>query len=380
MVPRQLFARLGGFDETYAPAYYEDSDLAFRLREHGYQVLYQPRSRVIHYEGVSHGRQITGGIKSCQVRNQQRFRDRWRDVLALEHLPNGAHVMQARDRVCHRPVILVVDHYVPEPDRDAGSRTIMCCMRAFQAAGLITKFWPHNLHYSSGYTEVLQDMGVEVAYGGDGDAFRRWIAENGADIDHVLLSRPDVAAAFIPELRRNFHGRLIYYGHDLHFARMRLQAEILGDTRLAGAADRMEKLERAVWREVDVALYLSDEEAATVLELEPGVDARAIVPYCFADFATPRQATSSPVILFVAGFAHPPNQEAVLWFVDQVLPVIRARVPSATLAIVGSNPSPQVLGLAGAGITVRRMSVMPNCVRTTAHRALLSCRCAMVRA
>jgi hypothetical protein len=55
-VRRALFAALGGFDEAYAPAYCEDSDLAFRLRQAGYVVLYQPRSAVIHFEGVArHG-------------------------------------------------------------------------------------------------------------------------------------------------------------------------------------------------------------------------------------------------------------------------------------------------------------------------------------
>ena len=43
MVPRTLFRELNGFDERYAPAYCEDSDFAFRLRERGYKVIYQPR-------------------------------------------------------------------------------------------------------------------------------------------------------------------------------------------------------------------------------------------------------------------------------------------------------------------------------------------------
>ena len=55
LVPRELFIEMGGFDERYAPAYYEDSDFAFRLRERGYKVMYQPRSQVVHVEGVSHG-------------------------------------------------------------------------------------------------------------------------------------------------------------------------------------------------------------------------------------------------------------------------------------------------------------------------------------
>jgi O-antigen biosynthesis protein len=114
----------------------------------------------------------------------------------------------------------------------------------------------------------------------------------------------------------------------------------------------MERLERLVWRTVDVVLYLSDEEAAIVSEMEPGATAHAIVPYCFRDFAAPRDATPDPIILFVGGFAHAPNQQAVLWFVDRILPLIRERVPAARLAIVGSNPPSQVLDLAGDRITV----------------------------
>ncbi len=314
-------------------------------------MLYQPRSRVVHFEGTSYGRHFTGAsLLSCL--NRKRFRERWHKVLTTEHLPNGEHVMRARDRAHDRPVILVVDHYVPQPDRDAGSRTIMCCIQALQAAGMIVKFWPHNLHYSPGYTDALQDMGVEVAYGGDGDSFGLWFAENGADVDYVLLSRPEVAAAFLPELKRTGGSRLIYYGHDLHFRRMRQQADVLCDTSLARAADRMEQLERSVWRDVDVVLYPSDEEAAIVTDMEPDVTARAILPYCFAEFAAPREAAPDPVILFVGGFAHGPNQEAVLWFADHVLPLIRQRVPSVKMAVVGSNPSREVLGLAGDTISV----------------------------
>src|SRR5689334_10658960 len=68
LVPRALFNELGGFDEHYAPAYCEDSDLAFRLRERGYKVFYQPRSRVVHFEGVTHGRSLSNGMKAWQVR------------------------------------------------------------------------------------------------------------------------------------------------------------------------------------------------------------------------------------------------------------------------------------------------------------------------
>jgi O-antigen biosynthesis protein len=353
LVPRALFNALGGFDERYAPAYCEDSDLAFRLRERGYKVLYQPRSRIVHHEGISYGRSLTGGVKSCRTRNQQAFQERWLAVLSRQHLPNGEHVMRARDRAQERNVILLIDHYVPEPDRDAGSRTMLCIIRGLQQAGLVVKFWPHNLYFSPGYTEALQDIGVEVAYGGDADTFRQWLAENGDDLDHVLICRPQVAAAFLPELKCHAGISLLYYGADLHFRRMRQEAKELGDRGVAREAVAMEKLERSVWRAVDVVLYPSDEETEIVRATEPDVVARTLLPYSFADFCVPRAPANEPDILFVGGFAHQPNRHGVRWFVDRILPLIRERVPSARFTIVGSNPPPDVKALASDAVSVR---------------------------
>ena len=45
-IPRSLWSELGGFDELFTPAYYEDTDLAFRVRQHGYAVVCQPFSSV----------------------------------------------------------------------------------------------------------------------------------------------------------------------------------------------------------------------------------------------------------------------------------------------------------------------------------------------
>jgi O-antigen biosynthesis protein len=54
-VRRSLFEQLGGFDERYAPAYYEDTDLCFAVRDAGFRVVVQPQAVVVHREGGSHG-------------------------------------------------------------------------------------------------------------------------------------------------------------------------------------------------------------------------------------------------------------------------------------------------------------------------------------
>ncbi len=168
-----------------------------------------------------------------------------------------------------------------------------------------------------------------------------------------LLCRPQVAAAFLPELKRHGGISLLYYGADLHFSRMRLEAKVLDDGCIARQAGAMEMLERAVWRDVDVVMYPSDEETAVVTATEPDVIAHTLLPYSFPDFAAPRPPVVQPVILFVGSFAHQPNRHGVLWFIDRVLPLIRSRVPFARFIIAGSDPPREVRALAGDAISVR---------------------------
>ena len=356
LLPRALFLQLGGFDERYVPAYCEDSDLCFRVREVGLEVYYTPFSRVIHHEGVSHGTDTGSGIKLHQVANQARFFERWGDALSA-HFPNGEQVARARDRAWNRPVVLVIDHYVPQPDRDAGSRTMLAFLQRLVEAGCVVKFWPDNLFQDPVYTPALQAMGVEVLHG------PRWrggignlIAECGDIFDAVLVSRPDVAEHHLDALRTHSRARIAYYGHDLHFRRMRDQAALLpvGVDRdaMEQAAASMEARECAIWSRVDVVLYPSQDEADVVKAIAPAVDARPIVPYAFADAVGDAAPDGREHVLFVAGFAHPPNVDAARWLVEDIMPLAWARHPDVRLSLVGSNPTTEVQALAGKRVEV----------------------------
>jgi GT2 family glycosyltransferase len=352
MVRRAVFQELGGFDARYAPAYFEDADLSFRLRTIGLKTLYQPRSVVVHYEGISHGRDMDVGIKSCQAVNRRRFVAVWSHELARHHFHNGTHVLRAREHARNRGIVLVVDHEVPQPDRDAGSRTMLCMMRALLAEGLVVKFWPENRFYKPGYVEDLQARGIEVLHGPDKLTFPAWMQAFGSDLDTVLLSRPDVAEATLATVRAHSGARVVYYGHDLHFNRLRLQGMLAGDERLLRASDRMEERERRIWQGVDTVLYPSEEEADAVRTMLPGAPVHAVVPYAFDQFGADRLPPPNREMLFVAGFGHPPNEDAACWFVHEVLPLLRAAVPDVKLSIVGSHPTPRVRDLASDAVTV----------------------------
>jgi len=356
LIRTELFHRLGGFDEEFLPAYAEDTDLAFRVRRAGLRVYYQPRSVVIHYEGVSHGTDIGSGVKAHQVTNLEKLARRWRTELQVEHYANGTHLSAARDRAHGRRTLLVVDHYVPRPDRDAGSRSVDHIMQCFERHGWLVKFWPHNLWFEPGYVERLQARGVEVVYGiENANKFDDWIREAGHRIDAILLNRPLVALEYLDSARRHTKARILYYGHDIHHRRMALQREVDGRRGPAPSEiARMESLERRLWAQADAVLYPSASEVDEVRATVPNVTAVHVPLYAYADFPVTEALSKrdADLVVFVAGFSHPPNVDAALWFTREVWPRVLARRPTARLALVGSHPTPEVHGLRSERIDV----------------------------
>jgi GT2 family glycosyltransferase/glycosyltransferase involved in cell wall biosynthesis len=353
LIPRTVWDQLEGFDERYAPAYCEDSDFAFRVRALGMRVLYAPESVVFHYEGVSHGTDVSSGLKAYQVRNSAILKERWAERLMADHYAPGTKILRARDRARDRRVVLIVDHYVPEPDRDAGSRTMVEMIRSLRMSGAVVKFWPENLFNASPYTRDLQQMGVEVLYSPYSRSFWKWLSAHADELDVVILSRPTVAPTFIGALRTVApHLPIVFYGHDLHAQRMRLQATAENDSLLLEAAQEMEKIERQIWCDVDMVTYPSITEVDIVRQMEPGRPAMTILPYCFDHFPAPRAPVSTKEVLFVGGFGHPPNIDAACWLAGTIFPLVLAAVPQAKLFIAGSNPTSRVVALGSDAIEV----------------------------
>lgn len=355
LVRKVLFEQVGAFDELYVPAYCEDSDLAFKVRAAGKRVYYTPFSKVIHYEGISHGTDENSGIKAYQVENQKKFLQRWHGELA-GHYPNAQNVFRARERSRGKPVVLVVDHYVPQPDRDAGSRTMVQFLQGLCDLGCSVKFWPENLWLDPTYTPPLQAMGVEVIYGSAWvNGFGRYLQEFGDQIDHVLLSRPHISMHFIDEVKQFApRAHVVYYGHDLHFARLLQRYEVDRDDACLAQAREFEAIEQGLWRKSDLVLYPTTDEVAEVARLAPAVACRPVQAYCFDRFGTSGhddpQGRSG--ILFVAGFGHPPNVDAAIWLVQEILPRLIEADPATRLYLVGSNPSEKVLELASENVVV----------------------------
>jgi glycosyltransferase involved in cell wall biosynthesis len=250
--------------------------------------------------------------------------------------------------------VLVVDRYIPQPDRDAGSRSTWCVVRALRRMGFAVTFWPRDLLHDPRYAPLLEGEGVQTLWG---EAligrFGEWIAERGATFHFAVLSRPLVAREFLPALRLHSPAKVLFYGHDLHYARFEREYALTGHALLRWEAATMKRIEQSLWKACDVVYYPSSEETAIVRDTLPGVAAWTLPLYFFDE---PRVAGARPQdrkdIVFVAGFGHTPNADAAKWLVSTIMPHVWASCPDMHLWLVGSNPSADVQALAGPRVTV----------------------------
>lgn len=115
---------------------------------------------------------------------------------------------------------------------------------------------------------------------------------------------------------------------------------------------RRHRFQRQAWRRYDRVLVFSRRDAEAIAELAPEVAARVRVsPFGLILPPAADPAREVPgTVLFVGNFTHLPNRDAVAWLAKEIMPAVQARVPDASLRVVGSAPPAEVRALAGPGV------------------------------
>ncbi|MCW2524522.1 MAG: glycosyl transferase family 2 [Frankiales bacterium] len=361
LVRRDLFEQVGGFDVRYSPAYYEDTDLAFAIRKSGHRVLVQPKSVVVHHEGVSNGTELTSGIKRYQELNRTVFVEKWATEL-LDQLPgpSEANLWLARQRDPFGgsgPLVVVVDHQVPTPTLDSGSVRMFEIIRVLIGQGCRVVFLASNGQRPHPETEHLEQLGATVLTGWDQQI--QFISEAGSEISLALLSRPQVAWRFLEDLRRHAPKAVIAYDTvDVHFLRLQRQADLAATQNLpdeAAAWRRIartsKELELGLTRICDITFVVSEVERTLLQELVPDADVRVLSNIHEVDW-TKATLQGRGGVVFVGSYDHLPNRDAAIWLATEIMPLVREQIPDALLHIVGSHPTEEILALAGPGVKV----------------------------
>jgi len=352
LVRKDLLNKVNGFDTKYFPAYCEDTDLCFKVRELGYKIVYQPKAEIIHFEGITAGTDESTGVKKFQKLNMDKFYKKWHSVLEKEQVKDFKELFLARDRSQKKKILLFIDHSVPTWDQDGGSFVTFNYLNVLLHMGFKIIFWPDEICQPEFYIEHLQQMGIEVVYE---TPFKKYIKKYGKYIDIVFIARPHIAIKYIDLiLKYSSRAKIFYIAHDLHFLREKRRAEIETENknRILKESRKFKKMEFYIISKSDKVLLFSPVEKEIVLKENPTFNVEIIPGSILSPNRCIKGFKERKDIMFLGGFFHKPNEDGVLWFVNDIFPFIKEKIPDVKFIIVGSNPTEKIIRLSSLDILV----------------------------
>jgi len=342
---REALDALGGeLDPRFAPAYYDDVDLAFGIRSLGLRVVYEPRSVVVHDEGISHGTDETQGVKRYQVVNQAKFVEKWATELAAQPAPGSTNIEWAARRRNPAGIVVVIDDIVPTPDTDAGSVRRFASLIALKKLGYHVILAPDSAGRPEPHTSALLAAGVEVL-----DPQNRTVEEIAALRDHLtafIVARAPVAMNHLIEIRSAFPNvPVIFDTVDLHFLREIRSREVKGLPTNTPDIGFLRAVELGLMRATDLTLVVSEFEKQ-LLEAELPDTAIRVLSIVQAMPESGPGPEAREGILFVGSFGHKPNVDAVQWYLKEVHPLVEKELGEYPVRIVGTGAPEELEALA----------------------------------
>ena len=225
-------------------------------------------------------------------------------------------------------------------------------LKLLRQLGHRVTFIPDNLANVPVYTHKLQKRGIEVVYHPYVRNVRDYLISHGCDFDIVVLSRCDFARKHIADVRRHApRSRIIFDTVDLHSLRAHREAQISVDPEAREKARQIEEMEYDLIRQADETWVTSSVEQKLLQERSPEKSIQLVsnivdIPGSSTPFELRRG------FLFIGGFQHTPNTDAVLFFLRKIYPMVKERLRDAKFYIIGDKPPPEVVALAGENVVI----------------------------
>lgn len=341
------FRELGGFDEAFAPAYYEESDFCLRLRRQGLRTMYEPRIKVRHYEFAS-----TGGMNAAvvlQEKNRALFREKHAELLKGQPAADPARTLHARTSNGH-PNLLLIDDAVPHASLGGGYPRCRHIVSLLSRMPLNVTFFP--LHFpNDSWSEVYRTLpeNVEVLLNRGRSGLAQLLAERAGFYKYVMVSRPTNMAFFnkvlqsLPREARQFD--IVYDAEAVFAGRELLWRELQGESVDEDEKNRIISEELELAAEASAVLTVSGAEAD--LFRERGHDRVLVLGHGMEPAAEPAPFDTRRGLLFVGALKdeHSPNVDSLLWFVCNVLPLIEREIPEIDLAVAGHTAAPSLVSI-----------------------------------
>lgn len=276
--------------------------------------------------------------------------------------------------------ILVLDHKIPAPDQDSGSASTYSYLQILTRAGFDVTFAALNLKQAGRYTQALKDLGINTPSAPEWTSIEAVTETFAPRSDLLLLFRATVASRVFDLARRVAPGaRILFHAVDLNFLRMQREAALSGSQAEADTASVMRGCELDLIAKADASIVVSSYELRRIRELLP----TAVIHHIPILRETPPRSIREALhwrlrqscarlgrlgrwlnrldrnlqrrndFLFIGGYEHRPNVDAVKWFVREVWPLLQSRNFPHRSVIAGSNLPDEIAVLASDRIDIR---------------------------
>jgi len=248
--------------------------------------------------------------------------------------------------------VLVIDHRVATPDRDAGSLRMVNLIRVLTDLGQEVTYLPQTISDRAERQQlstICDSLSLQVP---QERSVRRHLKRHRSTYRAAILCRVGPTEAFLPQVRR-FCPRAwtLFDTVDLHHLREMRQAEIDKDSNLRAAALEVRQRELDLLDAADETLVVSTFEEELLREHDPEAKIRVVPPIHEIRPSSP-SLEKRQGLLFVAGFEHQPNVDAALWLVEDIMPWVWEKLPGVGLTLVGSHPPAVIRALQSDKVTI----------------------------
>jgi hypothetical protein len=249
--------------------------------------------------------------------------------------------------------ILIIDHKTPRPDEDSGSASAFSYLTILAQPGFDVTFAPNDLVDDGRYSDALRALGMKTLAAPDWGSMADVIDAHAPSADVVLLYRAPVAAGLFDLVRRAAPmTKILFHPVDVHFLRMQRQAALHQDADLMAQANALRAVELGLFGRADASIVVSAREFELLSGLLPWAAIHRI-PILREAPVRPPPAGSRAGVVFIGGYDHTPNVDAVKWFVGEVWPILRSKGFKHRFIIAGSHVPADIAALAADDIELR---------------------------
>ncbi len=339
-----LFKQRGGFDTRFSPAYYEDTDYCLWLQEKGYYVVYDPNVVVKHFE---YGSSSPESSALLMEKNRLAFLDKYENILKNHFENHVANILKARFAASQksRKNILYVDDRVPHKNLGSGYPRSNTISKILTRLGYHLTIFPNTFPEEESYDLIYRDINpfIEVAHGYGVKGFPAFLETRQDYYNIIWISRPHnmrllKETLFMPG--RRF--KVIYDAEAIFAERDFNRSELMGETNNAEEKDLAIRQEISLTAQADLVIAVSGRDAEKFKAY--GVENVKILGHYIEPNPGTMDFSDRKDLLFVGNLEHEdsPNTDSILWFVNEVFPLINARIPGIRLHIAGSA-SPELI-------------------------------------